>query len=722
MVILICFILSVVSPLYMSMPTEFGWNVAVISHWHLDFYLRFDSLTWVMLNLVTFVSLIIYNYTARYLLSDPNQTRFMSQLGLLTFSVMLLMMSGSLFAAFVAWQCVGISLYLLLNHYHYDINANKSAKKKFIINRLGDISFLIAVIITSTKYGGTTFSIMFHHAGDNNFVIMMLIFIAIMTKSAQFPFHIWLIDTMEAPTPVSALMHAGVINSGGFLLARLSPLYQKLPLMLGIVFMVGFITAMLGNFFMRNQADVKKQLAYSTMGQMGYMVMQCGLGCFSSAVFHLISHAFYKAFSFLSVGGNLQISNAASIAKASFNQKTTTFVLSLFLSIFLSVLGYCYFHWLNQSAYLNPLLCFFIGITLFQCVTRLLIEGRRLLYRLAALFSLVLIMVMYLTLLEKFNFFLHSNVEELHLNTLGLGVVIAIISLVLILIMFYPLLSDKRLINNMYRLYILGYYKGGVESFYRSYIVSPLRLLGDQLISVYQRLARSGKMSISGVLICWLAFMLIYYSMVVSGYLHKSLMLAAINLLVLISLLLIANRVSHLKHLLVTLMIFSVCVSYLAIIFGQQQVSVVGVFHLVNVISTIIGLFVLNKGQCHGSQNYLFYDNRLPLRHFYICIFLILLIGIPGTSSFISEYYLLMGLLQANILFACFFIVAMLLLSLVVLHALQVYFFNPNVRRLCSEPVSKLTHASSVLLIGFNLFNGVHPAYLFHIATKVVGG
>ena len=192
---LFVFVICAVSPLLIAIHSSFHWQTPIVDNITLSIDLYYDELTWVMLCLVSFVSLIIHSYAARYLLSDQNQARLIGQLSLLTFSVILLMMSGSLFTAFIAWQLIGLSLFLLLNHYHYDVKANKAAKKKFMINRVGDICFLLAVIITFRHYGSTAFPVLFAHQTDINWVILALIFIAIMTKSAQFPFHIWLIDT-----------------------------------------------------------------------------------------------------------------------------------------------------------------------------------------------------------------------------------------------------------------------------------------------------------------------------------------------------------------------------------------------------------------------------------------------------------------------------------------------------------------------------------------------
>lgn len=298
----------------------------------LSFAIKIEPLSTLMLLFVLFIGINIYQYSGRYLLSDPSQSRFQYQLLLTLLSVGLFILSSNLLTAFIGWQMIGVNLYLLLNHYHYHSNANRSAKKKFIINRLGDMCFFTAVILCTIYYQETSFSILNEGTQHNlNLIILTLIFISVMTKSAQFPFHTWLPDTMEAPTPVSALMHAGIINAGGLLLAKLSPsLIQHPPLMLFIL-SIGSITFLMGTLFKLVQMDTKRQLAYSTMSQMGYMIMQIGLGCFTTAVFHLITHGLYKATLFLDSGSTL-------VSKISRKNETKKNYLLIFHSLVISTI------------------------------------------------------------------------------------------------------------------------------------------------------------------------------------------------------------------------------------------------------------------------------------------------------------------------------------------------------------------------------------------------
>ena len=254
----------------------------------------------VILILVSFISLIIFGYARRYMTADPKRRLFLARLCWVSTSVTLLILSSNLLTAFIAWQCIGLTLYWLLNHYAHRPRAREAALKKFLINRIGDICFLSAVILSYQYWGSSDYSVIIHaqHSGW----IAVLLMIAIMTKSALFPFHVWLPDTLETPTPVSALMHAGVINAGGFLLLRLAPLfYQHAPVMLALL-LIGLISAIFGSFCMLTCSHVKQKLAYSTMGQMGFMVFQFGLGVFSAPLLHMMTHGLLKAGLFLNNG------------------------------------------------------------------------------------------------------------------------------------------------------------------------------------------------------------------------------------------------------------------------------------------------------------------------------------------------------------------------------------------------------------------------------------
>ncbi len=277
-----------------------------------------DRLTAVMMLLITSVSTVIHVYSVRYLEGDPGYARFYALLGLMTFVILSLVSSPNLLMLFVLWQLLSWTLYLILAFNYSHVPAYQNAFKTFMVHRVGDVSFLCGIFLTYKYFGTLEFGELFQRASEHLYVISLLpgnlldlsavsvitllIFVGAMAKSAQFPLHVWLPDTMDSPTPVSALMHAGIINAGGFLLNRLAPLYALSPNTLHIVFVVGAITVLLGASMMLVQNDIKKTLGFSTMGQMGYMIMECGLGAFALAIFHLIAHGLFKASLFLSAG------------------------------------------------------------------------------------------------------------------------------------------------------------------------------------------------------------------------------------------------------------------------------------------------------------------------------------------------------------------------------------------------------------------------------------
>ena len=277
-----------------------------------------DRLTAVMMVLITSVSTVIHVYSVRYLEGDPGYARFFALLGLMTFVILSLVSSPNLLMLFVFWQLLSWTLYLILAFNYAHVPAYQNAFKTFMVHRIGDVAFLCGIFVTYKYFGTLEFNELFERASQHShvisllpgnlfdvsavWVITLLIFVGAIAKSSQFPLHVWLPDTMDSPTPVSALMHAGIINAGGFLLNRLAPLYALSPNTLHIVFVIGALTVLLGASMMLVQNDIKKTLGYSTMGQMGYMIMECGLGAFALAIFHLIAHGLFKASLFLSAG------------------------------------------------------------------------------------------------------------------------------------------------------------------------------------------------------------------------------------------------------------------------------------------------------------------------------------------------------------------------------------------------------------------------------------
>jgi len=272
-----------------------------------------DGLTVLMLPTVTLIGAVVSRYTIRYLDGHPEQARFCGWLSYTLAAVLLLVISSNLLMLFAAWVGTSQGLHKLLTFNRERPAAQLAARKKFLISRVGDLFLLTAFLLLYHLFGTFEFAELFPRGGElgaaslttTSTWIGALLVLGAMTKSAQFPFHTWLPDTMETPTPVSALMHAGIINAGGFLLIRMSPILAPTPAALFLLASAGAFTAVFGSVVMLTQTDIKRKLAYSTVSQMGFMMLQCGLGAFPVAVLHLVGHSFYKGHAFLSAGSTV---------------------------------------------------------------------------------------------------------------------------------------------------------------------------------------------------------------------------------------------------------------------------------------------------------------------------------------------------------------------------------------------------------------------------------
>lgn len=278
---------------------------------------QFDSLTAIMLIVVTFISFLVHLYSTEYMSHDPHLPRFMSYLSLFTFFMLILVTADNFIQMFVGWEGVGLCSYLLINFWFTRIQANKAAIKAMIMNRIGDFGLALGIFCIFITFGAVDYSTVFALAPyylDTyiNFLnvdfrmldlVGVLLFIGAVGKSAQLGLHTWLPDAMEGPTPVSALIHAAtMVTAGVFLIARCSPLFEYAPGALSIVTIVGAMTAFFAASTGLLQNDMKRVIAYSTCSQLGYMIFACGLSNYHVGVFHLANHAFFKALLFLGAG------------------------------------------------------------------------------------------------------------------------------------------------------------------------------------------------------------------------------------------------------------------------------------------------------------------------------------------------------------------------------------------------------------------------------------
>jgi len=296
--------------------TVYTWMVLGDLRFEVGFLI--DSLTAMMMLVVTFVSLMVHIYTIGYMHDDPGYQRFFSYISLFTFSMLMLVMSNNFLQLFFGWEAVGLVSYLLIGFWYQKETAIYANLKAFLVNRVGDFGFILGIGLVLAHFGSLDYATVFAKAPSlaNETidlwpgaswmlmtVIGILLFIGAMGKSAQFPLHVWLPDSMEGPTPISALIHAAtMVTAGIFMVARMSPLYELSDVALSFIMVIGAITALFMGFLGIVQNDIKRVVAYSTLSQLGYMTVALGASAYSVAVFHLMTHAFFKALLFLAAG------------------------------------------------------------------------------------------------------------------------------------------------------------------------------------------------------------------------------------------------------------------------------------------------------------------------------------------------------------------------------------------------------------------------------------
>lgn len=278
-----------------------------------------DQLTAVMLAVVTFISLMVHIYTVGYMADDPGYKRFFSYISLFTFAMLVLVVSNNFVQLFFGWEAVGLVSYLLIGFWFKKDSANFASLKAFLVNRVGDLGFLLGIALIAIYFGGSLnytdvfseapklrhVSILFLPSFEGSLItgVCLLLFVGAMAKSAQFPLHVWLPDSMEGPTPISALIHAAtMVTAGIFMVSRMSPLFELSDTALNLVLITGSITALFMGLLGVTQNDIKRVIAYSTLSQLGYMTVALGASLYSVSMFHVATHAFFKALLFLGAG------------------------------------------------------------------------------------------------------------------------------------------------------------------------------------------------------------------------------------------------------------------------------------------------------------------------------------------------------------------------------------------------------------------------------------
>ena len=277
-----------------------------------------DRLSALMMVVVSFVSLMVHVYTIGYMAEDPGYQRFFSYISLFTFSMLMLVMANNFLQLFFGWEGVGLMSYLLIGFWFKRPSAIFASLKAFLVNRVGDFGFVLGIALIFAHFGSLDYAAVFAQAPAAAgktievfhgapwlllSVICICLFVGAMGKSAQFPLHVWLPDSMEGPTPISALIHAAtMVTAGIFMVARMSPLFEQSQTALSVVLVIGAITALFMALIALTQYDIKRVVAYSTLSQLGYMSVALGASAYSAAIFHLMTHAFFKALLFLAAG------------------------------------------------------------------------------------------------------------------------------------------------------------------------------------------------------------------------------------------------------------------------------------------------------------------------------------------------------------------------------------------------------------------------------------
>jgi NADH-quinone oxidoreductase subunit L len=283
----------------------YTWATSGEAVFHIGFLI--DPLSALMMVVVTFVSLMVHVYTIGYMAEDPGYQRFFSYISLFTFAMLMLVMANNFLQLFFGWEAVGLVSYLLIGFWYTRESAIYANLKAFLVNRVGDFGFILGIALVLVHFETLDYQTVFGAAEEGGgaplTLICILLFIGAMGKSAQFPLHVWLPDSMEGPTPISALIHAAtMVTAGIFMVARMSPLYELSETARSVVLIIGALTALSMALVALTQYDIKRVVAYSTLSQLGYMTAALGASAYSAAMFHLMTHAFFKAVMFLAAG------------------------------------------------------------------------------------------------------------------------------------------------------------------------------------------------------------------------------------------------------------------------------------------------------------------------------------------------------------------------------------------------------------------------------------
>lgn len=339
-----------------------------------------NAVTVIMLLLVSFVGVVVSRYSRNYLDGERDQGRFYKWLSLTLASILALIVVGNLLMFALAWMATSLSLHQLLVFYRHRPTAVLAAHKKFVVSRISDLSLLLAVLLIGSTLHTLEFGEVFAALEDMQGSLpaglhwaAVFIVISAALKSAQLPFHGWLLQVMEAPTPVSALLHAGIVNAGAFLVIRMSPVMSQADVALALLAVIGLVTLAVASLVMLTQTSIKVSLAWSTTAQMGFMLLECGLGLYSLAMLHLVAHSLYKAHAFLSSGSGVDAFRGPAMPKPTGGCRPVELLMALAATASITVAMGMAFGLDVQS---QPTL-FAVGAVVAIAVSQLLLQGRR---------------------------------------------------------------------------------------------------------------------------------------------------------------------------------------------------------------------------------------------------------------------------------------------------------------------------------------------------------
>lgn len=409
------FVLTIFLTLYLGLnQNAISLNIFKL-YGFFDFYLKYDALSGLLILTVSIIGFSIHQFSIRHLHDDPNQPKFKKYLFLTLTSVILMILSANLLWFIISTILSSLFLNKLLSYYSNNTTLKHAIHQKFWINRIGDIFLIGAGIIIYFVFGTLNYEEVFTLLKDESLANEKIIFIHlaslfivffVITQSALFPFHYWLPKTLDTPSPVSALIHAGIINSGGYLIIRLNPLLNESPFSLALLTIFATITVFFASLVMISQNNVKRSLVYSTIAQMGFMLIQCGLGAYATATVHIIGHAFYKSYAFLNSGATSDFGRLQRyFPKPIIHQDTHTSIFSTMLIILFTISAIKLFY---GNIFNNP------GITVLYLVLAFSMGHLFLnsVYKKISLFFIITISTSYLIFTKLMTKFLGNMIES----------------------------------------------------------------------------------------------------------------------------------------------------------------------------------------------------------------------------------------------------------------------------------------------------------------------